>query len=885
MISGKDASGMGGGVIRRLCAVLGLAVFAFCVAGPMGPSGPVSAQGLGSLFDTATGDGGAATAQGASDDAATAGGGAGAQPAEAPAPPPNPLNGVGTGLDSEDFAEWERVALRAQEAISAGRASDAALGDLRAELADWRARFLEAQGGSANMIETLEEQLAALGPAPEEGETEQEELARQRATLETRLDEVLAPVKAAEVAYSRADGLIRGIDRILRDRQTGALMALGPSPLNPALWPAAIEALIGGSGAIWAEVRAALDNPTQRAESIGGLPRTAMFLMAALVILIRGRHWMELVVQKVQVRRSAGRWLLSFMLSLGLIAVPLIGLNLLIEGVDSSGLLGAKGRQILAALPEAGLAFLAAWWLGGRFFPKSDAFEPPLQLGTEKHREGRFHAGLLGFAIALDLLVRAAGGAHGWSDAVQVVLQFPLLVVAALVLVRLSRLVSAHVREIEQDEEGLAYLNRLMRLVAGAVAVLAVAGVALGAVGYFAAARAIIYPTVTSVGLLVLLMMLQRALVEAYILITGSRDRASEALFPVLAGFVLVLLSVPVFALIWGARVTDLTEIWATIAGGVSIGETRISPTIFLTFAVVFMVGYALTRVLQGTLKSTILPKTGLDAGGRNAITSGVGYVGIFLSAIIAIISAGIDLSSLAIVAGALSVGIGFGLQNIVSNFVSGIILLIERPISEGDWIEVGGTHGIVRDISVRSTRIETFDRTDMIVPNADFVSGTVTNYTRGKTVGRLIVPVGVAYGTDADKVDRVLREIAEAQPMALANPAPQVLFMGFGADSLDFEIRLILRDINWVMSVRNDVNHQIYKRFTEEGIEIPFAQRDVWLRNPEALRGAADDTPAAPDTDEKPAKPDAQSSEKRAGNVPQMPPRHEPTPEGEDDR
>ncbi|MEM8775780.1 MAG: DUF3772 domain-containing protein [Pseudomonadota bacterium] len=741
--------------------------------------------------------------------------------------------------DSPDYEAWERVANRAEEAIERSRASNNALEQLREELRQWRQLFLSSQNVNSTVIQTVQRQLDALGPPPAEGEEEAPSVMVLREQLNKRLAELRAPALQAEISFGQADGLIRGIDSLIRERQTQQILQFGASPANPAHWPRALQAIERSFADIAGETTASWANQLQQRKFRDSAPAVLLLVIIGTALIARGRRFTRRFTERcLEGNPGAGRWIVGFLLSTGSLLLPFAGYLMVFEAMAITGLAGLNTSQLLEVLTLPVFFFLGARWLGSRIFPAKEARTLPLSLTLDQRARGRWYAASLGLAAAASFFIQDAANVYSWSQEAQVVVLYPLLFICCLLLWRIAALLRAHVRANEGQDEDVGFAAKVIKYLSVILVVLCIAAPLLGLVGYFKLAQTLLYPSLATLQLLALLLILQRVVIEVYVLLTGNRDRASESLIPVLIGFLMLLVSLPLVALFWGARTADLTEIWSRIVEGVSIGETRISPAIFFTLALVFILGYFATRLLQGTLKNTILPKTKMDTGARNAVVSGVGYIGIFLAAVIAITSAGIDLSSIAIVAGALSVGIGFGLQTIVSNFVSGIILLIERPISEGDWIEVGGVHGTVRDISVRSTVIQTFDRSDVIVPNSDLVSGQVTNYTRGNTIGRLIVPVGVAYGTDTKLVENILREVAEAHPLVVMNPPPAVLFRSFGASSLDFEIRAILRDVNYVIVVQSEMLHEINRRFVEAGIEIPFAQTDLWLRNPEALRG-----------------------------------------------
>lgn len=277
--------------------------------------------------------------------------------------------------------------------------------------------------------------------------------------------------------------------------------------------------------------------------------------------------------------------------------------------------------------------------------------------------------------------------------------------------------------------------------------------------------------------------------------------------------------------------------------GGSTITMLTLS-TIIFWIAMILLLNAFFRRFFIGRL----LHHTRLEPGLKFALTRFFGYLFVTLGCYVALIVNGVNLSSLAVLAGAIGVGLGFGLQNIVNNFVSGLILLAERPIALGDRIEVAGVAGQVAKISLRSTIVVTNDNISVIVPNSDLITRPITNWSHGDPKVRIRVPIGVAYGTDVEKLRRVLLEVAAENPQVLTAPGPTVFFEGFGDSSLNFELAMWTQDMaHSPRNFRSAINFAIEKKLRENSIEIPFPQRVVHWRGESPAPRPPSPPPAAP--------------------------------------
>ena len=281
----------------------------------------------------------------------------------------------------------------------------------------------------------------------------------------------------------------------------------------------------------------------------------------------------------------------------------------------------------------------------------------------------------------------------------------------------------------------------------------------------------------------------------------------------------------------WGVNRESLSEFLSSFMSGFEVGETTIAPTDIVAAGLLFIVVLMITRFLQRLLSEQILERTRLDRGIKDSLRTALGYVGVSIAAIVAIGILGIDLTNIAVIIGALSVGIGLGLQDTVKNFMAGVTMLVERPIRIGDKVTIGPHTGFVRRISVRATEIETFDRGSVIVPNSELLSHTVLNWTHRDSRGRVLIPISVAVGTDVLKAQKLLFECAANHKEVLEKPQPEILLHGFGDNSIDFEMRVFMRDNVLIDNVASDIRYAVEAAFRKSGIESPVPKREVAVR------------------------------------------------------
>ncbi len=737
-----------------------------------------------------------------------------------------------------------------EQRLAHGTITTTELETLRLEIEARRRSLAPVAESVENELAPLLAQREVLGPAPEDSATESAETARRRIDL----NNLIAPLEALQKRIREAEARGRALMNLAieqrRERFTDQLLTRGRSPLRFDEMTLAAESLVR----VWQKIKKETAHRLELRDQVNVLLDRvilpAMLAVVALGVAVGLRRWsVRRLLNAAEAAQTAVRRLaLGIGITLARLVMPVLGVMIIMAGLFYSGFIGLTGKTLIEALASALLFVIGAYALSGAYFaPGAASVRLSALENAPARRAHRWLVALMAL-VGLDRALVENGDKIGLSIEALNVLNAGLLTCAAAALwgfIGASGIGSTPQQQPGAEIAGQADddadaetgstlygIGRAARIIARIAALIAPL---LAFAGYFGASRFAIYPVVLSgvvIGLCILLYDVACSLI-GIVDRKGSKGRTSNGLqlIPVMFAFLLACAATPALALIWGADYADLHTLWAYVVEGFRVGDVVISPTDFITFVLVFTIGYMLTRSLKSVLRRSVLPLTTLDPGGRSAVLAGVGYLGVFVSVLVAVSTTGLDLSNLAIVAGALSVGIGFGLQTIVNNFVSGIILLIERPIKTGDWVEIGGHHGYVRKVNVRSTEIETFDRSSMFVPNADLISGTVTNWTYSNSHGRLIVPVGVAYGSDMRKVEKLLLEAAQAHPMLLRRPAPYVILTGFGDSSVDFEIRGVLRDVNWVLNVASDIRFDILEKFEAAGIEIPFPQRDLHLK------------------------------------------------------
>jgi len=696
--------------------------------------------------------------------------------------------------------------------------------------------------------DALASQLAKLGDPPAEGQPpEPPAVAAERASLQTQVNSFDATIKAAQASQVRANQYIERIQNRRRNLFTSQLFERTTTPLSVSLWQQAVAenaAAQRRSVLLIQDSKRAIESNVQLYLILAAAIALFVLLQAASWRGVRHfREWTEEAPPPFWQRAASGAWViilraLPVIVSAGALYGMLIAADLLVPRMAEiiyALVVAMITIAIVSALSTTILAPNRPHW---RILPANNA------AATRINR--------------LILAIAAVFGIDKVVSTINEVLYMPLattiaqssasnVLFAGLFICVLMTRMGAKEESRDSELGWLEWLRIPGYLIAGVILLAT-------AIGYVAFGRFIATQVVVT-GSILIVVYLMLVWTNAFgdrirtaetaprgvpVLPSDARRREQFALIVTLALKAAVfILAFPFILLQWGFNRQDLQG-WAEKAFfGFQVGGLNISIATVVGALAVFLVAYAIARVLLNWLDNQVMEPAGLSGGVRDSVRTGLGYAGFIVAALVAVSYAGVDFSNLAIVAGALSVGIGFGLQSIVNNFVSGLILLAERPIKVGDWVVVGQDQGYVRKISVRATEIETFDRANIVVPNSMLISEKVQNWTLHNNVGRITIAVGVSYSADPERVRDILLEVASEHPQILTHPEPYVWFSDFGGSSLDFKLFCFALNITRQLAIQTDMRIAIVKKFREEGIEIPFPQSDVHLRDLDWLKTA----------------------------------------------
>jgi small-conductance mechanosensitive channel len=669
-----------------------------------------------------------------------------------------------------------------------------------------------------------EDRLKELGPAPaKDAPAESAEIASQREELTAQFNDVDGELKQARVLTVRTDQLG---DRVAQKRHAlyaNELFARSASILDPSFWSEVYRALPIELRSIEALLDTWSEHHTR--------PRWAAAALIIIVIIalavVLTRWWLPRLIGEPSNTRSAKAWAALWVFAWFAIRTPLAGFAALLA-LTTFGLLTVRLEQIGQGL-VAGMA-AAAFGHGvarGLLAPE----HPQRRLVQEDDETARcFFNHLVWASRALGVLI-VLQVIHKTLFAPLVITVATNALFAAATAAFLVHLV-LRLGSIKKNRGdaliAASWAHPLGLLMAVLIAVALVAGYA--GVAAFISLRVIVAAAVF--GALFLLLVITQTLFASINEQTAKGQMLAENLGinprtlglsgALLSALIRVLLIVASFLLIigpWEVSTADLFDTVRNIPFGFKIGEIRVSFQTILAAIVILVLLLVVVRLMQRWLERELLPRTGLEPSLQLSIVTIFGYVGAITAITLALSGLGFDLQKIALIAGALSVGIGFGLQSIVSNFVSGLILLTERPIRVGDSIVVKGEEGWVRRVRVRATEIETFDRASVIIPNSEFITGVVKNWTRANRLGRIVVKVGVGYESDPVQVRDILTDIANAHPQVVQTPPPAAYLVAFGETALEFELRCVVAEVEKGLSVRSDLHYAIIQKFREAAI------------------------------------------------------------------